>query len=385
VITGRAANLVDANSVFFSSLMFACSHCNTPYPDQGVPYRCPQCGGTYDCAPLLYRPELIGREATSGIWRYRDTFVLPDIAPEVSLGEGNTPLVWENVSGIDVAFKCEYQNPTGSFKDRGSATLISFLCSRGVTQAIEDSSGNAGASLAAYAARAGIKTRIYIPQSNIGPKQRQIAAYGAEIILVPGPRSNASDSVLQAVANGGVYASHAYLPFNIPGYATIAYEITEQLGEAPGTFICPVGQGGLLLGAARGFSALIAAGKIHRHPVLVGVQAMACAPLYSRYMGYSSTVINTGDGYTMAEGVRIQAPVRAEELLQAVKESQGQFIAVAEADILPGRDELAHRGFYVEITSALVWNAISQLLSNGKKRILGPIVVVLTGSGLKTS
>jgi threonine synthase len=365
--------------------MFTCSHCNVAYPDQGIPYRCPQCGGTYDCPSLLYRPGISETKVNPGIWRYKDTFGLPDQAPEISLGEGNTPLVWENVSGYNVAFKCEFQNPTGSFKDRGSATLVSFLRSRGVVQAIEDSSGNAGASLAAYAARAGIKIRIYIPQSATEQKRQQISAYGAEVVRVPGPRSNAAESVRQAAANGMVYASHAYLPFNIPGYATLAYEITEQLGEAPGTLICPVGQGGLLLGAARGFSALISAGKIHRYPQLVGVQARVCAPLYERYMGYKHTIQNVGEGVTLAEGVKIMAPVRAEEVYLSVKESQGQFIGVAEVDIIPGRDELAHRGFYVEITSAIVWNALSQLLSNKKKRMPEPIVVVLTGSGLKTS
>jgi threonine synthase len=217
--------------------------------------------------------------ALPGIWRYRHTFGLPEAAPQISLGEGSTALVWTEAFGRQVAFKCEFQNPSGSFKDRGSATLVSFLCSRGVHEAVEDSSGNAGASFAAYAARAGIKARVYVPESASGPKRRQIEAYGAQVVAVPGPRSNAAEAVRQAADAGTAYASHAYLPYNLPGYATAAYEIFEQLGEAPGTVIVPAGQGGFLLGMARGFAAMRNAGLFQEMPLLVGVQASLCAGL----------------------------------------------------------------------------------------------------------
>lgn len=321
-----------------------------------------------------------------GIWRYHNNFDYPPHAPIISLGEGNTPLVWADIMGYPVAFKCEYQNPTGSFKDRGSATLVSFLCARGVVEAVEDSSGNAGASFAAYAARAGLTARIYVPETASGPKRKQIEAYGAEVISVPGSRSNAADMARRSVENGVVYASHAFLPFNLPGYATIAYEIVEQLGESPGTFICPAGQGGLLLGAARGFSALQAAGTIHRYPKLVGVQAIACAPLFEAYQHGISGLNDVEEEFTLAEGVRVRNPLRAAEIILAVRSSEGMFLAVAETDILSGRDELAYRGFYVETTSAIVWNALEQTIANfGEQRIPEPIVVVLTGSGFKTA
>ena len=303
----------------------------------------------------------------------------------VSLGEGNTPLVWAEAFGRQVAFKCEYQNPTGSFKDRGSSTLTSFLFSRGVIQAIEDSSGNAGASFAAYASRAGIKARVFVPETASGPKRRQIEAYGAEVVAVPGPRSNAAESARQAADTGEVYASHAYLPFNLPGYATIAYEIVEQMGESPGTIICPAGQGGLLLGAARGFAAMQAAGMISQPPKLIGVQALACAPLYGLYQSGTPELKSFNDVFTLAEGIRIRFPVRAQAVVQAVIASRGRFVTVAEADILPGRDELARRGFYIETTSAVVWDALAQTMArNNLEKVLEPIVVVLTGTGLKT-
>ena len=186
---------------------------------------------SYDLeGPLPFEASLV-EKGQPGIWRYRNTFGLPDDAPVISLGEGNTPLVWGKASGQEAAFKCEFLNPSGSFKDRGSATLVSFLRSRGVSEAVEDSSGNAGASFAAYAARGGIKARVFVPEAASGPKRSQIAAYGAEVVPVPGPRTNAAEAVRREAEAGAIYASHAYLPFNIPGYATLAYELVEQLGD----------------------------------------------------------------------------------------------------------------------------------------------------------
>ena len=360
---------------------FHCSNCHRPYPDQGVPYLCPECGGIYDGVAISYRTDGADNMLLPGIWRHRATFGLPENAPVTSLGEGNTPLVWGEVNGRQVAFKCEFQNPTGSFKDRGTSTLVSFISSRGADQAIEDSSGNAGASFAAYAARAGIQARIYVPETASGPKRKQIEAYGAEVVVLPGSRANTAEAARRAADAGSVYASHAYLPFNLAGYATIAYEIIEQLGECPGTFICPVGQGGLLLGAARGFIAMVEAGIISRTPKLIGVQALACAPLYGLFRKGLAGFESAADESTLAEGVRVRTPVRAQAVVRAVKSSQGRFLAISEVDILPGRDELAHRGFYVEATSAVVWDAMQQLMG----RCPEPWVAVLTGSGMKTT
>ncbi len=127
-------------------------------------------------------------------------------------------------------------------------------------------SGNAGASFAAYAAKAGIQARVFVPEYASGPKSQQIAAYGAELVRVPGPRSAAADAVLAEARAGKAYASHAYLPFGLAGYATIAFELYEAMGDAPGTIVAPVGHGGLLLGLVRGFRALQASGAITNMP-----------------------------------------------------------------------------------------------------------------------
>jgi len=360
--------------------MIRCAKCQKPYPDDSPPYRCPDCGGAFDfCDPPRFDPRQI-EPRLPGIWRYRHTFGLPTDAPIISLGEGDTPLVWAKAYGREVAFKLEYLSPTGSFKDRGTALLVSFLRSRGVDEAVEDSSGNAGASFAAYASRAGMKARIFVPEYASGPKREQIAAFGAEVTPVPGPRSNAARAVRQAAEQGAVYASHAYLPQGLPGFATIAYELTERLGQAPGSVVAPAGQGSLLLGMGRGFAALREAGVIENLPVLVGVQAAACAPLWARFRHGPSGVENVEEGETRAEGVRILQPHRGEEISKWVTSTRGSFVAVAEERILPGRDALARQGFYVEPTSAIVWDALAQVITE----VPEPIVVILTGSGLKS-
>jgi threonine synthase len=357
-------------------MTITCLNCGRPYPETGVPYQCPRCGGLFDEIEPLTWSEPEGAEP--GIWRYRRT--LGSEARGISLGEGNTALVASRVDGHQIYFKCEYANPTGSFKDRGTAALISFLVSRGVAEAVEDSSGNAGASFAAYAARAGIQARVFIPEAASGPKRKQLLAHGAQVVAVPGPRSEAAAAVRRAAEGGAVYASHAYLPHNLAGYATAAFEVVEQLRGAPGGVIVPAGQGGLLLGMGRGFRALLAAGVIDRMPVMVGVQAAACAPLAA----YAEIGVNglgfVTEGQTAAEGVRVRSPLRLEAVAKMVHESGGRFVAVEESRVLPGRDALALMGFYVEPTSAIVWEALLATI----EEFPGPVVAVLTGTGYKT-
>jgi threonine synthase len=358
---------------------YYCSNCHRPYPDKGLLYKCPQCGGTYALnGTLAYDPLQIESELP-GLWRYRHSFGLPADAPVLSMGEGGTPLLPSELAGKRVAFKLEFLNPTGSFKDRGTAPTLSFLRARGVTEAVEDSSGNAGASFAAYAARAGIQGHVFVPDYASGPKRAQIEAHGAEVVRILGPRSEAGKAVREAAEHGAVYASHSMLPFGLAGLATIAYELVEELVGAPGSVIAPVGHGSLLLGIAEGFRALRAAGAVATLPRLVGVQARACAPLWAvANMGAAGLAWMT-EGETLAEGVRVKQPVRGDALMRAIQESGGAVLAVEEEEILPGRDKLAAMGLFVEPTSAIVWSALEQVAA----QLPEPIVVVLTGSGLK--
>jgi threonine synthase len=329
--------------------------------------------------PLRFDAAQVERRA-HGLWRFRHTLPLPPGAEPVSLGEGGTALVPATVDGRRVHFKLEFTQPTGSFKDRGMAVLFTALRATGVSQAVEDSSGNAGASFAAYAARAGIRARVFVPAAASGPKRAQIAAYAAEVVAVDGPRSAAAEAALAAVKAGAVYGSHIYNPIGLAGNATAAYELWEALGEAPGCVVLPVGHGTLLLGLQRGFEALRTAGLIQQAPRLIGVQALACAPLWAVHRSGRDGLAWVTEGETVAEGVRVVRPVRGDSVLAAVQASGGSLLAVDEAEIVEGHNALARLGFYVEWTSAVVWPALRQVLA---EQPAGEVVVVLTGSGLK--
>lgn len=359
--------------------MIECISCHTELSIGDTSFRCQVCGGVFDYAEPFMFEDISKSSKMPGIWRYRDSFGLSGEIEPISLGEGNSPLVWDDVKGKQVAFKLDYLNPTGSYKDRGTTVLISYLAWQGVISAIEDSSGNAGASFAAYSSRAGIYGKVFVPDYASGPKRAQIEAYGADLVSVPGPRSKASEAVEQEAEGSAVYASHVYQPFVLPGYATAAYEMVEQMGDAPGSVIAPVGQGSFLLGMARGFEALHMAGQISRMPRLVGVQSRACAPLWNLAIDRDYDLDGIEEGETIAEGIRIRHPVRGKAVLEAVKSSHGFMAAVDEKDIIPGRDELASRGFYVEPTSAVIWPVLLSYLNE----LIDPIVMVLTGSGLK--
>jgi threonine synthase len=359
--------------------MICCRDCDQTFPISQFPHRCPACGGLFGfpeglkITPQEFDPTL------PGIWKYKSGFSLPDDAPIITLGEGATPLVWSKAFNRRVGFKLESLNPTGSFKDRGTAVLVSWLLTSGISEAVEDSSGNAGASFAAYASRAGIQGKIFIPDYASGPKRTQIESYGAEVIPVPGPRSKAAEAVLNEVNRGSVYASHAYLPHGTAGIATIAYELVEKIGGIPGTVIVPVGHGSLLIGIWLGFQALLKGGAISKQPKLVGIQAAACDPLYQAFQSKKVGHTKAQERKTRAEGVAIADPYHGELALKAVYDSGGAFLNVDEDGIMEGQRSLAELGIYSEMTSALVWGGLKKLPPDMPE----PVVCIITGHGLK--
>jgi threonine synthase len=307
------------------------------------------------------------------LWRYREVIPFPD--RPVTLGEGLTPLVEARDGGL--LLKMESLNPTGSFKDRGAAVLVTHLVGQRVDHIVEDSSGNAGAAMAAYGARAGIAASIYVPEAASSGKLAQIAAYGARTVRVAGSREAVAEAARRA---SGVYASHCWHPAFFHGTKTIAYELWEQLGwRAPDWIVSPVGQGTLLLGLALGFRELRAVGAITRLPRLVAVQAALCAPLAAPTLELSSSV-----GDTIAEGIRTRQPVRGPEILRAVSESEGRWEVVAEAEIRQAWARLAAEGVYAEPTAAVAPAAARRLLERGVIRPEHTVVVPVTGHGLKT-
>lgn len=361
----------------FNTMTFKCTNCGRTQPLTFTGYRCPTCTGVLGLSePPRFDAARVDPMAP-GIWRYRHTFGLPDEAPTITLGEGDTPLIPLDLDGRTVHLKHEGLNPSGAFKDRAMAVVFSWLSQLGITDAIEDSSGNAGAAFAAYAARAGVRARVFVPAAAAGAKRRQIEAYGAELAAIDGPRSKAAEAARAAADGGAVYASHVFNPLGLLGNATCAYEIVAQLGRAPEAVVLPVGHGTLLLGLALGFEALRVAGLIARVPRLVAVQAMACAPLWAVAQAGRSGLSWVTEGVTLAEGIRVVQPIRGDAVLAAITASGGRVVAVEEDQIRPAHAELARRGLFVELTSATIWPVLAETP--------GDVVAIVTGNGLKTA
>ncbi|MBY8823283.1 threonine synthase [Sphingomonas colocasiae] len=318
------------------------------------------------------------------LWRYAAALPV-EIARPVSLGEGCTPMVERTVGGCGALFKLEWFSPTCSFKDKGASVMVSFLRQLGIPAILEDSSGNGGAAIAAYGAAAGMKVRVLAPESASPAKIAQMRVFGAEVQLVPGPR-DASEREALRQAEEIFYASHNWHPFFLQGTKMTAYEIWEDLGfRAPDNVIITTGAGSNVLGCDIGFSELLAAGQIDRLPRLFGAQPAHCAPIAASYRADSFDPIDIAVAPTIAEGASIRFPVRLRQVLEAVRRSDGRMLAVSEDEISTALFELAGMGLFVEPTSAVAHAAFRSLLAAGE---IGPgetTVVLLSGSGIKSS
>ncbi len=339
--------------------------------------------------PLMLTPlPGINREevdyAMRSIWRYRASFPL-DVEAPISLGEGCTPLVKTTFAGSKCFFKLEWFAPTGSFKDRGTSVMLSILRQQGVLSVLEDSSGNGGSSVAAYGAAGDIKVKVFIPESTSPAKLAQVRAYGADVERVPGPRE-AAEAAAVAASSQTFYASHNWHPFFLQGTKTLGYELWEDLGfEVPDNVIIPASAGSNLLGCYIAFKELISSGEIKEMPRLFVSQPSNCAPLHASFQAGAQDYVDCEFHSTIAEGTAIERPIRLLEMLRCLRESNGGTVAISEHEIVDASLTLARQGLYVEPTSAHAAAAFSKLIQSESIGASDDTVVVLTGTGLKTS
>jgi threonine synthase len=318
------------------------------------------------------------------LWRYRAALPV-EIAKPISMGEGCTPMVEKEWGTLRPFFKLEWFNPTCSFKDRGTTVMLSYLRQLGIGAVLEDSSGNGGASVAAYGAAGGMKIKIFAPASTSPMKIAQVRAYGAEIQLVEGPRE---ESEAEAIRQSGetFYSSHNWQPFFLEGTKSLAYEIWEDFGySAPENVIVPVGAGSSLLGCYLGFKELLAAGQIERMPRLFASQPLNCSPLDASFSAGVDTAVPREVRKTIAEGTAIKNPLRLRQMVAAIRETGGGTVAASENDIVAALKRLAARGLFPEPTSASAAAALDELEGRGAIRSRERTVVVVTGTGIKAS
>ena len=395
-----------------------CSACGETYRDR---WRC-RCGAPLDFAepplPDGPAPDPESFDARAGLWAFDDLIAAgADSRDRVTLGEGLTPLVdadrsrgpaddaGREAAPWDASFKLEYVFPTGSFKDRGATTTLTRARELGVERVVEDSSGNAGAAVATYAARAGIDAEIYVPADAKESKLRAIRRAGAEPVRIEGSRGDVTDACVAALgdANDAVgdeaddavgddanddgdsawYASHAWNPAFFEGTATVAYEVAFQRGwDAPDAVVTPLGHGTLFLGAYRGFRRLEQAGWIDETPRLYGAQAAGVAPIVEALHGPEAAAPEEAVNEA-ADGIQIAKPVRERQIRTAIDATGGDALAVSEATATREFDRLHAAGFYTEPTCAVAPAALRTLRQRGEIAPDEDVVVPLTGSGLK--
>lgn len=345
------------------------------------------CGPNH--APLLLTP-LPGLTrgqidtATRSLWRYRAA--LP-FAPEdpISMGEGCTPLLRRTLYGTPALLKCEWFMPTGSFKDRGASVMLSLLRAQGVTAVLEDSSGNGGAAVSAYAAAGGMQATIMAPASTSPAKTVQMRAHGATVELIPGSRQATADAAIARSATT-FYASHNWHPFFLHGTKTLAYELWEDLGfRAPDNIITPCGAGSNVLGCEIGFSELLRACEIDTMPRIFAAQPVNCGPIAAAFLAGADAPVATEVKPTIAEGTAIAQPIRLPEVLGTLRETRGGAVMLSEEEIAAATLDLARLGVYVEPTSGQAAAAFRKLLASGAITPEQTTVLVLTGSGLKAT
>ena len=332
-------------------MKYYCSKCKREADITTRQARC-ECGGLWKLkfqAPH-FQPDLIDRNTWS-IFRYRAFMPLLDEAWQtVSLGEGMTPVISFDE---DLLLKMDYMMPTLSFKDRGAAVMISHCKSIGVDCVVQDSSGNAGNSVAAYCARAGIQCEIFVPEGTSPKKIDMIRAHGAVVNIVAGSRDHCADVCREKVEREGMYyASHVYNPFFYEGTKTYLYEVYEQLHRIPQHIFVPIGNGTLFLGVMKALEDFLEGGLISTMPDVIIIQSECCMPFIKSMEQNMNTPAGVECLPTLAEGIAIGKPMRGEEILQYIYKYHIKSISAPEDQILDARNSLARRGIYCEHTTA---------------------------------
>jgi threonine synthase len=352
--------------------------------------------------PLLARYDLAGvkkalsQEALArrprDLWRYRELLPVRHAHHIVSLGEALTPIVAmsklaRGLAAADILVKDESRLPTGSFKARGLALAVSMAKALGVVHMVMPTNGNAGAALAAYASRAGIKSTVFCPQDTPEVNVREIAAQGATVYRVNGLIDDCGKIVAELEAKLGWFdTSTLKEPYRIEGKKTMGLELAEQLGwELPDVIFYPTGGGTGLIGMWKAFAELEAIGFIgSKRPRMVAVQAAGCAPIVRAYEAGSEHAPRWEDAHTIAAGIRVPQALGDFLILRAVRESGGFAIAVADDAIAAAIDEVARaEGFLMCPEGAATYAALKQGLADGRIRRDERVVLFNCATGLK--
>ncbi len=377
-------------------LCLKCIKCGTEYPSDEILSFCEKCGSSldyildYDVIADIVNKELLARRSFN-MWRYKEFLPVVDESKIVSIGEGGTPLIRSEKLAEKLGLKFLYLkldccNPTGSFKDRGASAAISRALELGVKTIVGYSTGNAGVAQAAYAARAGLESVIFVHKTASLGKLVQAMLHGSLVVRVDGTFEDAANLAKQCskefgwMFNGGVVN-----PARHHGKKTIAYEICEQLSwNVPDMYIQSVGVGTAAIGAYKGFKEFYDLGWINEIPRIVCVQAEGCAPMVDAFKNNREEVVPVKDPKTVASAIAVGNPAGWPLLRKAVLETDGIVDSVSDDEILEAEKLLAKlEGIFAEPAAAAPIALLKNLRENGEIDKDTRVVCMISGHGLK--
>jgi threonine synthase len=366
-----------------------CIFCQKKYPMDIFNPFCPECQ-----EPLLYpspsKKRKFSLEKTSPLEKFLDFLPLSKIAPNLSLGEGNTPLLnlnrlRENFNFPPVFIKNETVNPLACFKDRGTAVAVQKAQSLGIKRIGTVSTGNMASSTAAYGAKAGLETFVLLKNDISTDKLLMTSMFSPILVKVEGDYGELFYKSFSLGRKHNIYFMNSVDPFRIEGYKVTGFEIFLQLeSRIPQYIFAPVSSGGHLIGLMKAFLDLKKDGFIQRLPTFVGVQAHGCSPIAQAYTSGKSKVKRIKKGETIAHSISNPDPPGGNILLKLIQENNGIILDVSDKEILEAQEMLAeYEGIYCEPASATTLAGLLKL--SGKERLQANdrIVLVVTGSGLK--
>ena len=375
----------------YSMYHLVCVNCGATYPADEILYNCTKCG---HLLAVKYQLDTISvsratwNQRPLSVWRYKE--LLPVTIPPVTLNEGGTPLYHLKKLGAEMGLphlyaKHEGMNPSGSFKDRGMTVGVSIAIQLGKKSVACASTGNTSASLAVYAAKAGIPAVVLLPAGKVAVgKVAQALMHGAKVISVRGNFDRALEMVHDLCLSHGLYLLNSINPYRLEGQKTIGFEALDQLGEIPDRFVLPVGNAGNISAVYKGFLELQELGFIDRLPMMTGIQAQGSSPVVRAIRENLPEVIPEANPETIATAIRIGAPVNAEKALTAIRMTGGLAETVTDEEILRMQRDLARKeGIGVEPASAASVAGIRKLVENGMIDRKEKIVCVVTGHLLK--
>ncbi|MCW5970862.1 MAG: threonine synthase [Blastocatellales bacterium] len=377
--------------------------CNARFETSSRLYTCARCGGlldvVYDLESIL-APQLVDEwdrrfgsfQAIdrSGVWRFRE--LLPEAAPDeiVSMAEGNTPILdapsCARYAGMNrLAFKHLGFNPTGSFKDLGMTTGVTQARRLGATRVACASTGNTSASMAAYAARAGMKAFVFIPSGQIAlGKLAQALDYGATVLQLDGDFDAAMRLVREVTSDSDLYLLNSVNPFRLEGQKTIAFELLQQRRwRTPDRIVAPGGNLGNSSAIAKGLKELLDAGAIPRMPRLTIVQAEGANPLYRMWTEQADRLTPLEHASTLATAIKIGAPVSWRKAQRGLEWSGGDVEQVGESEIADAKAMIGRDGIGCEPASAVTLAGIKKMVEAGRIDKDEDVVAILTGHALK--